>query len=221
MDSSLYDTLKEKAQPFYSSDDPSHDFLHIERVLNNALDIAKVEGGDLDIIVAAAFFHDCVNYPKNHPKSDQSAQESANKAEEALLSIERYPKEKIPHVKTAIAEHSFSLGIKPDLLEAKIIQDSDRLEATGVISTMRTFSSTGQMKRAFYNEKDTFCETREPNPKQYGFDLFYKRLLVVKDMMNTETAKKMAEQRHTFLLNFIDQLKTEIPDHNKIKEKLQ
>lgn len=220
MDNSLFDILSNKAKPYYNGEDPSHDFMHIERVVSNALDISEAEGGDLDIIVAACFFHDCINYPKHHPKAKLSAQESADEAERVLLSIKSYPNEKISDVKVSILQHSFSAGITPSLLEAKIVQDADRLEATGALSLMRTFSSTGQMKRAFYSSKDTFCKNRKPNAKKYGFDLLYERLLVVKDMMNTKTAKAIAEQRHNFLLNFEKQVKTEIPNHTKIKDKL-
>ena len=90
----------------------------------------------------------------------QSQEDSAREAEKILKFIKEYPAEKIEKVMIAIKECSFSKGFIPEFLESKILQDADKLESTGVISIMRTFSSSGQMKRLFYNPKDPFCEER-------------------------------------------------------------
>ncbi|MBS3174966.1 HD domain-containing protein [Candidatus Woesearchaeota archaeon] len=190
--------------------DPSHDMHHSLRVLKNAEYIQKHEGGDLEIIIPAAIFHDAVNYPKNDLRSKNSAIESAQIAEKILRNINYYNKNKIDSVKKAIIEHSYSNGIKPYIKESKIVQDADRLEATGAIAIMRTFCSTGQMKRKFYNPEDPFCRNHEPDPLNYAIDLFYKRLLKVKDLMNTKTAIELAEKRTEFLRQFIIQLEKEI-----------
>ncbi len=113
-------------------------------------------------------------------------------------------------VKKCILECSFSKGIIPDLLESRILQDSDGLEATGAISIMRTYSSTGQMKRPFYNSRDPFCETREPDTMNFALDLFYERLLKVGERMHTETAKVIAKRRTEFLLVFLEEFKQEL-----------
>ena len=91
------------------------------------------------------------------------------------------------------------------VLEAKILQDADRLEATGAISIMRTFSSTGQMRSPFYHAEDPFSEMRKPNAHEYGLDLFYTRLLLVEDMMHTTSAKMIASKRTAFLKLFLEQ----------------
>jgi len=200
--------LIEKAKEIINCDDPSHDIYHTLRVLNNAEYIAKYEGGDLEVIIPSALLHDAVNHPKNDPRSRYSANESAIVAREILKQFPGYDPAKIIKVEESIIEHSYSNGIRPKSLESKIIQDADRLEATGAISIMRTFSSTGQMKRAFYNPEDPFCEQREPG--NYALDLFYKRLLKVGDQMNTKTAKRLAEKRTKFLYSFLEQLKDEI-----------
>jgi len=75
---------------------------------------------------------------------------------------------------------------------------------------MRTYSSTGQMKRPFYNKTDPFCENREPDPHQFALDLFYDRLLKVTERMNTKTAKLIAKRRTNFLLDFLNEFKTEL-----------
>ena len=210
MDTKLKNQLIKIAKEKIPDTDVSHDFEHALRVLSNAERIAKEENCDFDIIVPAALFHDLVVYPKNHPDKYKSHEESAEAAEKILDTFGNFPKNKIEKVKTCIMECSFSNGIVPDLPESKILQDADGLEATGAISIMRTYSSTGQMKRPFYNPKDPFCENRKPNASKFALDLFYERLLKVADRMHTKTAKKIAKRRANFLTNFLKEFKLEL-----------
>lgn len=206
----LKEKLIEETRKRISCNDPSHDFNHAYRVLTNAEYIQKYEGGDLEIIIPAALFHDAVTYPKDSSKSNDSILESVKLARKVLLNLPGYPKNKIPFVEEAIAEHSYTKGIRPKVLESQIIQDADRLEATGAVSIMRTFSSAGQMKKMFYLPENPFCKNRNPECLNYAIDLFYERLLKVGQKMNTKTAKKMAQERTQFLYKFLTQLKKEI-----------
>lgn len=206
----LKEKLIAKAKEVISCEDPSHDVYHALRVLANAEYIAKFEGGDLEVIIPAALFHDAVNYRKDNPRSKYAADESAKVAQEILRGVEGFDRNKIPLVCRVIIEHSYGKGIKPELLESKIVQDADRLEVTGAIAIMRTFCSSGQMRRRFYNPIDPFCENRSPESLNYAVDLFYSRLLIVKDLMNTSTAKELAIVRTNFLNVFLEQLRSEI-----------
>lgn len=192
------------------NNDLSHDIFHALRVLRNCEIIAKKEGGDMDILIPGALFHDVVCYPKNHEKSKLSSIESANVTVEIIESTEFYPKSKIEKVHCIISECSFSKGMPPSSLESMILQDADRLEATGCISIMRTFASSSQMGKQFYNEYDPFCEVRKPEPVKFALDLFYTRLLKVKDLMNTATGRSMAIERTKRLDSFILGLKEEL-----------
>ena len=212
MKKELREELVKIAKREINSHDRSHDFEHAFRVLNNAVRIAKREGGDLDVIVPSALFHDIVCYQKHHPKSKLSADESAQMAKEILENIEKFPIEKIKDIQITIKQCSFSKGIVPKSLEGKILQDADGLEATGAISIMRTFSSTGQMKRPFYHSDDPFCKNRKPDSSKQALDLFYSRLLVVGDRMHTKYAKKMAQKRTKFLKLFLKQLESELEE---------
>tara|TARA_B100001741_G_C16504232_1_gene576305 strand:+ start:240 stop:878 length:639 start_codon:yes stop_codon:yes gene_type:complete len=207
-------TLKEKllsiAKKEIEGNDSSHDFEHAIRVLKNVEKIVVSEGGDLDILIPAALFHDVVIYPKDHPNSDNAPIESAELVAEILNNIEEFPKEKIRRVCEAIEKCSFGKDDVPDNIETKILRDADKLEATGIISIMRTFASTGQMNRPFYNPDDPFCEKRTPDSKCYGLDLFYSRLLIVPDRMYTKIAREIAVERNTFLHDFIKELKKEL-----------
>ena len=210
MDKELKNQLIKIAKEKIPDIDVSHDFEHALRVLSNAERIAKEENGDFDIIVPAALFHDLIVYPKNHPDKHKSQEKSAKAAEKILKTFGNFPEDKIGKVKICILECSFSKGIVPDLLESKILQDADGLEATGAISIMRTYSSTGQMKKLFYNSEDPFCENREPNASEFALDLFYERLLKVVERMHTETAKKIAKRRTDFLMDFLKEFKLEL-----------
>lgn len=195
-----------------TKEDPSHDFQHILRVTNMAQKIGEEEGADMDILIPAALLHDSVVYQKNSAKSKNETEESAEYAEKLLMDIEGYPKDKIKDVKTCIRQCSFSKGIYPDLLEAKILQDADRLEATGAISIMRTFSSGGQMNRQFYLPEDPFFEKTDLVPFSASLELFYKRLLVVERGMHTKLAKRIAKRRTGFLRDFLAELRLELEE---------
>ena len=213
-------TLKEKlvniAKNKQTKDDPSHDFQHILRVTNLAQRIAEFEKADLEIVVPAALFHDSVVYKKNSLESKNETEESALYALEQLNNIDEYPKEKIERVQTCIRQCSFLKGITPNLIESKILQDADRLEATGAVSIMRTFASCGQMNIQFYDPDDPFCK-KGTIPFKSGIDLFYNRLLLVEDRMHTAIAKKIAKRRSEFLGQFLKELEFELQESEIIK----
>jgi uncharacterized protein len=191
--------------------DPSHYFQHVWRVYQLALQIGEKEGADMDILVPTALFHDVVVYLKNHPRSQNAAEESAQAAGRILENLKGYPKGKIEKVQTCIRQCSFSKALQAELLEAKILQDADMLEATGAISIMRTFSSGGQMNRPFYDPRDPFCEKGSVEFRS-DLDLFYRRLLVVEERMSTSLAKRMARRRTAFLRKFLEELREELEE---------
>lgn len=190
--------------------DPSHDGNHVQRVLNMAVKIAQKENADMEVIIPAAIFHDAIIYQKNDERSKFATEKSSEFAKEVLEGIKDFPKHKIPHIMMCILECSYSKGIKPSTLESKILQDADRLEATGAISLMRTFSSGGQMGLPFYNPEDPFRENSDPLNTEFSLDLLYRRLFLVTEGMHTETARTIAQRRHEFLKVFEDELRIEL-----------
>jgi len=212
MDEIMKTTLINIAKEKLKEGDPSHDIYHALRVLKNAEYISRKENGDLDIVIPSALFHDVICYPKNNPKSKYSALVSADFAVKALEELNQYPKDKISKVYTSIEQCSFSKNIIPELLEAKILQDADRLEATGAISIMRTFCSAGLMNSKLYNYEDPFCKKREPESLEYALDLFYTRLLKIKDIMHTKTARSIAEKRTKILQEYLNSLEDELSE---------
>lgn len=214
--------LKEKIISFarkYNKNDPSHDFEHALRVLHLSEKIAEKEEkgkADLDILIPAALFHDVIVYRKDISRSKREEDESAELAGKELKKLKEYPEDKISKVQTCIRQCSFSKGITPKLFEAKILQDADRLKATGAVSIMRTFSSCGQMNRRFYDPQDPFRKNGLSPGSYFGLDLFYDRLLVVGGKMHTQYARKLAKRRTEFLRSFLKELKNELKESGRI-----
>lgn len=215
MNSALRETLIETACQRQPAGDPSHDFEHILRVLHLAEKLAELTGADLDVLVPAALFHDIVVRPKNDAQSRQDTEDSALVAEGILQEIDTFPRQKIPQVMACIKECSFSAGQKATSIESEILQDADRLEATGAIAIMRTFSSGGQMKRPFYPVDDPMCRQGVIRFRS-GLDLFFERLLVVGETMNTQLGRSLAKRRTDFLRQFLEQLQDELSDAGRI-----
>jgi len=215
MDSALRETLIEIACKRQPARDPSHDYEHILRVLHLAEKLAESTAADLEILVPAALFHDIVVTPKNATQSRQDTEDSALVAEAILQEIDEFPPSKIPQVMACIRECSFSRGLKATSIESEILQDADRLEATGAIAIMRTFSSGGQMGKPLYPSEDPMCRQGFIRFRS-DLDLFFERLLVVGEAMNTPRGRSLAERRTDFLKQFLGQLQDELSDAGRI-----
>jgi uncharacterized protein len=205
-----HEIIKRKVKKMLEGRDPAHDFYHIMRVYKNAKLIGRREGSNMDILLTAVLLHDLVVYPKGSNKSFKSSDESADLAENILLS-HGYPQDQINHISSCIRAHSYSKRFVPESLEGRILQDADRLDALGAIGIARTFSVGGSQNRTFYNANDPFCRSdRELDDIRWTLDHFQAKLLKLKDLMHTGTAKKIAQQRTKFMMLFIRQLQKEI-----------
>lgn len=189
--------------------DLAHDLLHVKRVVNLAAKLAEEEQADLNIVLPAAWLHDCVSYPKNHPLRAQSALHAANKAIDFLMKID-YPEKYLAAIHHAISAHSVSGQLVATSLEAQIIQDADRLDALGAIGIARCIQVSSQLQRPLYAEDDPFVESRSPDDQQFTIDHFYKKLLKLASNMNTQQGRVLANQRTLFMKAYLQQLEEEI-----------
>ena len=190
--------------------DAAHDMQHIERVVLMARRLAKLEGADLAVVLPAAWLHDCVTLPKNAPNRQEASRLAAAEAIRFLRTID-YPEALLAGIAHAIAAHSFSAGIAPTTLEAKAVQDADRLDAIGAIGVARCLMVGGAVERPLYNPTDPFCQTREPDDLAYTIDHFYRKLLKIGQTLHTQAARDEAVRRNAFMHAFLDQLRLEIP----------
>jgi uncharacterized protein len=190
--------------------DAAHDFSHCLRVLANAQNIAAVEGGDLEVLTAAAFLHDIANLPKNHPESHLSSERSSEKADVILRDLGMSDEKRVK-AKDAILCHSYSRGLTPQTLEGRIFQDADRLDGIGAVGIARTFVVGGATQRPMYSIDDPFVENgRTPNDKENTLDHFYVKLFKIGEKMQTPTGRKMAEARTERMRKYLAELKEEI-----------
>ncbi len=189
--------------------DPAHDISHVQRVVENTLRLTSEAGGNENVTLPAAWLHDCVSIPKDSPLRNQASRISADEAIKFLQS-QNYPPELLDQVHHAISAHSFSANIKTRTLEARIVQDADRLEALGAIGIARCFLTGGSMGSQLYERDDPFAENRELDDRQYTIDHFYSKLLGLADTMKTSAGKAEALKRTKFMQGFIQQFSSEI-----------
>jgi uncharacterized protein len=196
-------------KPFYKSTDPAHDWAHVERVASNVLKLSEGQNVNTDHVMAAAYCHDIVNVPKDHPDRKNASSLSAKKAENLLLAS-GFSEEEVQIIQGAIIEHSYSNGLHPTSLEAAIVQDADRLDALGAIGILRCAAVNAQMKSNFYNTSDPLAQDRPLDDKSYMLDHYFVKLFKLPELMNTPAGKKMAQERIKLMESFVEELLKEI-----------
>ena len=184
-----------------------HDWFHIERVWKLSKKIAEKEGGNLEVIELSALLHDIAD-----PKFHNGDETLALKISKDFLEEIQVDAELIEQVLFVIKNISFKNRAEaPENppLELQIVQDADRLDAIGAIGIARTFNFGGFKNNLMYHPeiKPNLGMNKEEYKKSNGTTInhFYEKLLLLKDLMNTETAKKIASERHDFMLKFLDE----------------
>lgn len=187
-----------------------HDWFHIQRVFNNSLLIARTEKVDLLVVSLGALLHDIAD-AKFHD-GDESIGPTMAKAFLDSLGV---PPKTITHVVNIINHISYKNSLEKNAvkkfnsLELQVVQDADRLDAIGAIGIARAFNYGGFKNRAMHdpdippNLKMSKAEYKKSNAPTINH--FYEKLLLLKDKMNTETGKRLAAQRHSYMLAFLEQ----------------
>lgn len=190
--------------------DGAHDLGHLRRVWQNCRRIALDEpGADPEILLPAAFFHDAVNLPKTHQDRAAASRLSADLAV-AWLRGQDYPEAKLSAVAHAIAAHSFSAGIAPETLEARILQDADRLEALGALGLARMFYVAGATGGALFDAEDPLAERRPLDDRAFALDHLEVKLFRIAETMQTAEGRRIAEERAEWMASFRSRLLREI-----------
>jgi uncharacterized protein len=189
--------------------DPAHDISHVRRVVKNTLYLTDIEKSNALITVPSAWLHDCVSVAKDSPLRDQASRLAAQEAAKFLAGTD-YPAELIDEVYHAIETHSFSAGLPPRTLEARIVQDADRLEALGAIGIARCLLTGGSLGTRLYDPSDPFCDDREPDDRQFTLDHFYNKLFKLPDTMQTQAGRDEAHRRADYMRAYLEQFRDEI-----------
>jgi len=188
-----------------------HDWFHIERVYKNALLIAQEEKCNIEIVKLGALLHDIAD-SKFHNGDESIGPKTARD----FLEKEKADKDLIDNVIAIIENISYKGGnfnTNFNSIELDIVQDADRLDAIGAIGIARTFNYGGFKNRSIYNPN--ISPNLNMNKEEYKksdaptINHFYEKLLLLKDKMNTQTGKKLAQERHLFMERFLSQFYAE------------
>lgn len=186
-----------------------HDFAHILRVKKLCKAIGEKENVDMQVLIASALLHDLGrDHERKNPTIDH-AEKSAEIAEKILCKV-GFPSKKIPAVVYAIKTHRFSKGVVPSTLEAKILQDADRIDISGAVGIAVTFAFGGVHNSKIYELDDPFAENRVLDDSRYIIDHFQTKLLHLPETMHTKMGREIAEARRRFMQSFIEQFKAEV-----------
>lgn len=184
-----------------------HDWWHVYRVWKNAIHIGKQENADMFVIELAALLHDIADW-KFYDGNDEIGPQMAKLWLEKL-SVDNAV---ITHVCQIIKDVSFKgagVDTKMKTTEGMVVQDADRLDAIGAIGIARTFAYGGSKGREIYNPdiKPEIHQSFEKykNSQSPTLNHFYEKLLLLKELMNTTTAKNMAKNRHIIMENFLEE----------------
>ena len=173
----------------FANDHGGHDADHSLRVYRNAMNIADTEPGcDRFVVAVAALLHDADDHKLFSTENNENARE--------FLTGQQVEQAQIDYICDVINCISFSKnrGRRPETLEGKIVQDADRLDALGAIGIARTFAFGGERKRSI----------------QDSVQHFYEKLLLLKDEMNTQEGKRLAQKRHELMVQFLEELNQDL-----------
>jgi len=202
----LVEQVAAEAKNFHSTDSTGHDWWHVYRVWNLSKHIAKQENADCLVVELAALLHDM----DDHKIPGADAINFPNARKTLLnLSADSSLVERVIEVISQVSFKGAGVDTTPTSLEACVVQDADRLDAIGAIGIARAFAYGGSKNRELYNPevKPTLHASFEEykNSKGNTLNHFYEKLLLLKDMLNTDTARKIAEQRNAYMQQFVEQ----------------
>lgn len=206
--SKLIDVIKSNIKSQFEGDSSGHDWYHIERVWKMTKQIAEKENANVFVAELGALLHDIAD----HKFVDNHEKESVLRVRKILSPHKSITNTEIEAIEHIVVNCSYKGGVsenKMEIIEGKIVQDADKLDAIGAIGIARTFAFGGKFGSVLYdpNIKPTTHKTLESYQKNrtHTINHFYEKLLKLKDLMHTKTAKSIALERHTFMEQFLKQ----------------
>ncbi|HJJ39071.1 MAG TPA: HD domain-containing protein [Methanocorpusculum sp.] len=197
------DSITAKIEKYFAGEYSGHDFWHTLRVYRNACMIAETEDCDKEIVAIASLLHDVDDVKLYHTENYAAARK--------IMTEEGIAADIQERVIEIISTISFKGAdtVTPASIEGKIVQDADRLDALGAVGIARTFAYGGCKGRYLYDPaekpRENMSEEEYRENKGTSINHFYEKLFLIKDMMNTETAQKIAKKRDAFMHEFIDE----------------
>jgi uncharacterized protein len=203
--------IRSIAQELLASDTSSHGWDHAERVWNLCRRIGRAEGADLEVLELAAFLHD-IGRPEEKASGGEVCHAVAGAARARLILEEQgYGEGTVDRVVHCIASHRFRRnGEQPRTLEARVLFDADKLDAIGAVGVGRAFLFAGEVGARLHNPEADIPNTQAYSSEDTAFREFSVKLQRVKDRILTETGKRIAEDRHRFMVDYFDRLTQEV-----------
>ena len=196
-----------------SDGDGAHDLQHLHRVWASAqLLLAREPDADALVVMAACFLHDLVNLPKDAPDRAQASARSAKLARHQLAWL-GFPADKLDGVAHAVEAHSFSAAVAPTTIEARIVQDADRLDALGAVGLARMFYISGRLGRGLAHPTDPLALHRERDDMAYALDHIAEKLEQLPGMMQTAAGRAVAAERLALMVSFREAFAAEWGPH--------
>ncbi|MBN2851871.1 MAG: HD domain-containing protein [Clostridia bacterium] len=206
----IFKQLEEHVIRLFDEAKGSHDWEHTKRVYNMCLHLGKAEKADMEIVRLAALLHDIgrSEQDKNHGKISHEKL-GATMAEEILASY-GVSEEIIEKVKHCILTHRFREKTHPTTIEAKVLFDADKLDAIGAIGIGRAFVFAGEVGAVVHNKDIEVEKTKSYSKDDSAYREFLVKLVHVKDRLYTDEGKKLAEDRHNYMVSFFERINLEV-----------
>jgi uncharacterized protein len=213
-DADTLSAIRVEARNRCASHDSAHDALHLSRVVVSALALADAEaesGRPVNrfVVEAAGWLHDLVQLPKGQGPPGESARRSAEQAGQFLTAL-KVSKPRIEGILHAIETHSFSGGLRPETIEAAIVQDADRLDALGAIGIARLWVTGAALGGQLYAPDDPAGLRRELDDRAFGLDHIERKLLRLPGTMSTASGRAEAERRAAVVRVYRDEFLREL-----------
>lgn len=206
----LIKEIKEKTKNLFLNAKGSHDWEHTERVYNLCMRIGKKEGADMKILKLSAILHDIGREEEN--KSNGKICHAERGAILAKKILEKYniDKKNIEKIAHCIESHRFRNDKIPQTKEAKILYDADKLDAIGATGIGRAFLFAGEIGSKLHNKEMNIEDTSPYSKEDTAYREFMVKLRKIKDRIFTQEGKRMAKERHKYMVDFFDRLNKEI-----------
>jgi len=197
------------AKKYYESNKGSHDWDHVQRVYTLAVKIADKEKADLEVIKISALLHDIGRrYQDESNGKICHAEKGAEIAKEFLKG--KIEEDKLKNIVHCIESHRFRGEKKPETKEAMILSDADKLDSIGAVGIGRGFLFAGEVGAKLHNHQIDIEKTEAYSKEDTAYREFKLKLIKIKDKMLTDEGKRIAEERHNFMVEFFNRLNNEV-----------
>lgn len=205
----LFERIRREAQSFFHDSRGSHDWDHTERVLQLCLRIGRKEKADLGILKIAAVLHDIGRAEEDRTNGKVCHSEAGAALARTILGAHGVPEDAISRVVHCIKTHRFRNKAVPATKEAKVLFDADKLDSIGAVGIGRAFLFAGEVGARLHNKDRDISKTLPYTKEDTAFREYMVKLRWVKDRIFTQEGRRIARERHAFMVEFFDRLDRE------------